>query len=121
MKLTQIPEWKALNEHFEQVSTKTIRELFAQDTNRASKFTLNELDLMLDYSKNRVDSTTIELLVNLAKARGLKDEIEKMFNGSKINQTEGRAVLHTALRNRSNKPVMVNGTDVMPEVNSVLE
>ncbi len=97
-----------------------IRDLFEKDATRFDKFSLTLNDLLFDFSKNRITAKTVELLVALAEDVGLRSAIEKMFNGEKINCTEKRAVLHTALRNRQNTPVYVDGTDVMPDVNRVL-
>lgn len=83
--------------------------------------TPNDGELLLDYSKNLIDNECMELLLNLAKSRKVEEARQAMFNGDKINFTENRAVLHVALRNRSNKPILVDGQDVMPEVNKVLE
>ena len=119
--LTDLPAWKALQKHKEQVSDVSMRELFDQDDNRFSDFHLTFNDMLLDFSKNRVNQETMSLLMQLAKESQLKEWTEKMFSGEKINHTENRAVLHTALRNRGNKPVYVDGQDVMPEVNSELD
>ena len=119
--LTDLPAWKALLKHKEQIADVSMRDLFAQDENRFDSFHLSFNDMLLDYSKNRINQETMDLLVQLAKESGVKDWTEKMFNGEKINHTEGRAVLHTALRNRSDDPVYVDGQDVMPEVRSELE
>ncbi|KER10356.1 MAG: glucose-6-phosphate isomerase [[Candidatus Thermochlorobacteriaceae] bacterium GBChlB] len=119
-KLTTLPAWKALTAHHKKVSKLHLRDLFAKDANRFNKFSLHACDILLDYSKNRITDETMPLLFALAKETKVKQAIEKMFNGEKINTTENRAVLHVALRNRSNRPIMVDGTDVMPEVNAVL-
>ncbi|HXG68446.1 MAG TPA: glucose-6-phosphate isomerase [Blastocatellia bacterium] len=118
--LTQSPAWKALEEHQRQIATKHMREMFAQDPERFDKFSLRFKDILLDYSKNRITEETMRLLFNLARQADLKTWIEKMFTGEKINITEDRAVLHIALRNRSNRPILVDGEDVMPEVNAAL-
>jgi len=120
-KLTDLPAWKALEKHKEQVSGISMRELFAQNDNRFDDFHITFNDILLDFSKNRINQETMALLIQLAKESQLKEWTEKMFSGEKINHTEDRAVLHTALRNRSNKPVYVDGQDVMPEVNSELD
>lgn len=119
--LTTLPAWQALVKHKNQIANVHMRDLFAQDGNRFDDFHLRFNDILLDYSKNRINQETISLLMQLAKECGLKDWIEKMFSGEKINYTENRAVLHTALRNRSNEPVYVDGLDIMPEVCSELE
>lgn len=98
-----------------------MREQFALDSGRFEHFSLNSGDLLLDYSKNRITQETMDKLIALAEAVDLEDWIDRMFNGETINHTEERAVLHTALRNRSNKPVHFNGKDVMPGVNAVLD
>ena len=100
----------------------TIRQLFAADPERAAKYTLTAAGWTLDYSKNRVDKNVMKALLKLAEASNLKAEIEKMFTGRKINETENRAVLHTALRNCDPKAkVKVDGKDVMPQVRRVLK
>ena len=118
--LKSYPEWKALKAHFDQIHVLHLRTLFADDPDRASKLSLEACDLFLDYSKNRINAETMKLLVALAEAVHLRQTIEDMFSGKKINETENRAVLHIALRNRSNRPIQVDGKDVMPEVNAVL-
>ena len=112
--------WKQLQEHRSEMGSVHIRELFEKDSSRFEKFSLFLGDLLFDFSKNRITEKTVELLVALAGEVGLPSAMEKMFTGEKINCTEKRAVLHTALRNRKNTPVYVEGTDVMPEVNRVL-
>ena len=97
-----------------------MRDLFAQDPHRFEKFSLRMGDILFDYSKNRITERTMALLVDLARQANLSQKIEAMFTGQKINVTEDRAVLHVALRNRSNTPIQVDGKDVMPEVNQVL-
>jgi glucose-6-phosphate isomerase len=118
--LTQSPAWQALAVHCQELGETHMRDLFAQDPGRFERFSLRFGDILLDYSKNRITSQTMPLLMNLARQANLADKIEAMFTGQKINVTEERAVLHTALRNRSNRPVLVDGKDVMPEVNRVL-
>jgi glucose-6-phosphate isomerase len=98
-----------------------LRDLFAADKKRAEKFTLIEDDICFDFSKNRITEETLQLLIQLAVSRNLKQEIQRMFNGEKINQTENRAVLHVALRNLGNQPIFVDGQDVMPGIFAVLE
>ncbi len=120
-KLTRLPAWQALQEHVGQVRDLHMRELFAADPQRFNRYSLRCGELLLDYSKNRITDETLRLLFALARESALQDWIERMFRGDKINFTEQRAVLHTALRNRSNTPVCVDGQDVMPEVNRVLE
>jgi glucose-6-phosphate isomerase len=121
LKLTQRPEWQALVRHQEDIELTTIKELFEADSGRAERFSLEAGDWFLDYSKNRVNDETMKLLVDLAQATGLTSGIEAMFSGQKINQTEGRAVLHVALRNHADQPIHVDGKDVMPEVEAVRE
>src|SRR5262249_15887837 len=98
-----------------------MRDLFAQDSKRFDSLSLRQDDLLLDFSKNRVTTETMTLLRNLATEADLKGWTEKMFTGQKINFTENRAVLHPALRNRDTHPILVDGKDVMPEVNRVLK
>ncbi|WP_394212158.1 glucose-6-phosphate isomerase [Enterovibrio calviensis] len=119
---TQTAAWKALTAHFEDAQDLTLTKLFANDPHRFDKFSVRfGNDILLDYSKNLISEQTLDKLFALADETELKDAISAMFRGDKINQTEDRAVLHTALRNRSNTPVMVDGEDVMPHVNAVLE
>ncbi len=119
-KLTSHPSWHQLNQHQKDMSAVKMRDLFAQDPNRFANFSLVVDDLLLDYSKHRITEETLQLLFQLARDSNIEAWRSKMFSGEKINLTEDRAVLHTALRNRSNQPVMVDGKDVMPEVNQVL-
>ena len=119
---TQTAAWQALQKHFEEMKDVTIADLFAKDGDRFSKFSATFDDQMLvDYSKNRITEETLAKLQDLAKECDLAGAIKSMFSGEKINRTENRAVLHVALRNRSNTPILVDGKDVMPEVNAVLE
>ena len=118
--LTESPAWKALQEHHAKIEPLQMRDLFAQDTNRFSKFSLRYDDILLDVSKNRLMEETHGLLLNLARQADVEYWRDKMFRGEKINVTENRAVLHIALRNRANRPILVDGQDVMPEVNAVL-
>lgn len=120
-RLIDRPEWKKLAAHAKSMKKKHLRELFAEDPKRAKKFSLQVGDLFLDYSKNRIVGRTMLYLNALAEAVGLPAAIAAMFRGDKINETENRAVLHIALRNRSNTPILVDGKDVMPEVNAVLD
>lgn len=120
--VVELASWKALQAHYEQIKDVQMREMFEKDPQRFQKFNVNFKDqVLLDYSKNRITDETMKLLFDLAREVNLKGWIEKMFSGEKINATEGRAVLHVALRNRSNRPIMVDGKDVMPGVNSVLD
>jgi glucose-6-phosphate isomerase len=119
--LEQHESWKALQRHYSKIKDKHLRELIAEDPERFKKFSVQFNDFLLDYSKNRATDKTMELLLKLADDVKLKTWINKMFKGEKINFTENRAVLHTALRNRSNQPVYVDGADVMPKINDVLQ
>jgi len=112
--------WGKLTAHFETAQNLQMKDLFAQDAQRFAKFSTEFEGTLLDYSKNRITEETLALLIELANECSLKEAIDAMFAGEKINETEGRAVLHTALRNRSNTPIVVDGKDVMPEINAVL-
>ena len=118
---TNTQAWKALEAHQSQLANTTIADLFKQEQNRFNDYSLNfENQILVDFSKNKINQETLKLLHQLAKESALDEAINAMFTGEKINRTENRAVLHTALRNRSNTPVYVDGKDVMPEVNAVL-
>ncbi|MDO6583196.1 glucose-6-phosphate isomerase [Photobacterium sp. 2_MG-2023] len=118
---TQTTAWQALTAHFEQAQDLQLSELFAKDSSRFETFSAAfGNDILLDYSKNLITEETLAKLFDLAEQTELKTAIASMFNGEKINRTEDRAVLHVALRNRSNTPVLVDGEDVMPHVNAVL-
>jgi glucose-6-phosphate isomerase len=119
-KLTRSPSWQALEEHQKSLSRQHLRELFRDDEQRFARFSLKQGEILLDYSKNLITAETLSLLMQLAREVKLADWIEKMFAGEAINFTEGRAVLHTALRNRSSKPLLLDGQDVMPDVKRVL-
>ena len=119
--LTQSAAWQALQSHYKTMRQIRMRDLFADDPQRFVKFSLTCNDLLLDYSKNIITGETMGLLMALARQADLGEWIEKMFTGEKINSTEQRAVLHVALRNRSNRPIYADGADVMPKVNAVLE
>ena len=119
-KLTETTEWQALQKHYEEIKDVQMRDMFASDPKRFEKFSVSLENILLDYSKHRINEKTMKLLIDLAKASGVEEAAKKMFSGEKINWTEGRAVLHSALRNRSNTPVYVDGKDVMPDVNEVL-
>lgn len=112
--------WKKLAVHYRWHKKDEMKDLFARDKERAAKYTLNLGNLYLDYSKNRINEKTMKYLLNLTKEVKLKDKIDAMFSGEKINKTENRAVLHVALRNRQNTPIYVDGQNVMPEINAVL-
>ena len=118
---TTTQAWKKLADLQVKMKTQKMVEMFGNDPKRFEKFSIQWDNLLFDYSKNIVDSEVMDTLINLANEIDLKDAIEKMFSGDRINQTENRAVLHTALRNRDNKPIEVDGKDVMPEVNAVLQ
>ncbi|MBZ4201325.1 MAG: glucose-6-phosphate isomerase [Methylotenera sp.] len=118
--LTTLPVWQALCRHQKIIAATNMRDLFAQDKNRFNKFSFQLDDILFDFSKHRINDETLPLLMQLAKEAQVEDWRDRMFAGEKINLTENRAVLHTALRNRSNRPVLVDGLDVMPEVNAVL-
>ncbi|MBX7186882.1 MAG: glucose-6-phosphate isomerase [Vicinamibacteria bacterium] len=118
---THTPAWLALEEHYKEALGFSMRRMFAEDPDRFSKFSLFFEDILLDYSKNRVSEETMRLLFALAAQADVKGWTERMFAGEKINITEDRAVLHAALRNRSNRPILVDGRDVMPDVNRVLK
>ncbi|MEM1323759.1 MAG: glucose-6-phosphate isomerase [Bacteroidota bacterium] len=117
---TETAAWKALERHFEQMKEVHMRQLFAANPLRFEQFSLQFEELFVDYSKNRLDGQTMELLMQLARQCQLPQAIEQLFDGHRINQTEGRAVLHTALRNHSGRPVLVDGKDVMPGVKAVM-
>jgi glucose-6-phosphate isomerase len=119
--LKSLPAWNALEAHFKTVEPVHLRVLFANDTKRGERYTVEAAGLYLDYSKNRITDETIPLLVQLADACGLHKRIDAMFGGEKINTTEQRAVLHTALRAPKGKKIFVDGVDVVPEVHAVLE
>ncbi len=111
---------QALTQHYQETADLHMRDLFTKDPQRFERFSLRLGDILFDYSKNRITEKTMSLLYDLAYQAELPRFVEAMFSGQKINQTEGRAVLHIALRNRSNLPIYVDGQDVMPEVNQVL-
>ena len=120
--LTERKAWKDLQAHHGRIATDHLRDLFAADTDRAERFTIDDDGLLLDFSKNRVTAETMKLLTALAESAGLAEAVERMFTGRRINVTENRAVLHTALRNRSGEPVEVEGRpgNVMDDVDRVL-
>ncbi|MCI5082165.1 MAG: glucose-6-phosphate isomerase [Saprospiraceae bacterium] len=118
---TQTSAWKKLKAHFEIAQDWQMKDLFAANADRFKQFSITFEDMLVDYSKNRIEPATLELLMELAEEMDLAKAIESMFSGEKINETEGRAVLHIALRNRSNRSIEVDGENVMPEVNEVLE
>src|SRR5215470_5809572 len=118
--LTKSAAWQALQAHHKTLARIHMRDLFAQEANRFERLSLRLDDLLLDYSKNRVTTRTLSLLLALAEDAEVPAWIERMFRGERINTTERRAVLHVALRNRGNRPIGVDGQDVMPAVNAVL-
>ena len=120
-KLQDLPAWQALWDHFASAKEVHMRELFEQDPDRAERYWLEVGGLKLDYSKNRITDETLKGLIELAKQAGVQERKKAMFAGKKINETENRAVLHVALRNRTNAPIEVDGEDVMLKVNNVLE
>lgn len=117
---TNCPVWHDLSAHYHEILPLKMRDMFTKDGRRFEKFSLNAEGLLLDYSKHRITEETLPLLFKLARDSKVEEWRDRMFSGEKINFTENRAVLHTALRNRSNTPVYVDGKDVMPEVNRVL-
>jgi glucose-6-phosphate isomerase len=119
--LTQLPAWQKLKRHYTKTKNLDMRDLFEKDHRRFERFSITLNDILLDYSKNRITEETMRLLLELARQTGVREWIGRMFSGEKINVTEDRAVLHGALRNRSNRPIYVDGEDVMPAVNTVLE
>jgi glucose-6-phosphate isomerase (EC 5.3.1.9) len=121
MNPTTTKTWQSLLSHLEKIKTTHLRDLFTQDPERFQKFSLQFNDILVDYSKNRITEETIGLLIALAQEIDLSDAVKKMFAGDKINETENRAVLHVALRNRKNTPIYLDGQDVMPQVNEVLQ
>ena len=121
MSMIKTKIWKALQAHYEVISGQHMRDMFAGDRERFNKFSLQHNHLLLDYSKNRINEETMSLLFQLVREADLENWIKRMFNGERINHTEKRAVLHTALRNRSDQPVMLDGQDVMPEVRAELK
>ncbi|MDQ7057526.1 MAG: glucose-6-phosphate isomerase [Ghiorsea sp.] len=120
-KLTQTASWKALAAHAEDMKKVHMRDLFAQDPERFNKYSLKLNDILVDYSKNLMTEETKSKLMDLARERDLPACIERLFSAKKVNPTENRLVLHTALRNRSNRPMVVDGEDVMPDINRVLD
>lgn len=118
---TETAAYKYLTDHFIGINEKSLKDLFTEDASRFEKFSILFEDILVDYSKNRIDDTTMALLMQLARECKLDQAIKAMFSGEKINQTEGRQVLHIALRNQGNAPILVDGKNVMEEVNKVLE
>jgi len=118
---TTTKAWKALEAHFQKMEGVQMRDLFADNPKRFKEFSLQEEDILVDFSKNRITKKTLQLLINLAKETEVVDAIEQMYSGAVINETEERSVLHVALRNRSNKPMKANGENVMPKIKKVLK
>lgn len=120
--LVETKSWKNLKNHFKEIKNVHLKDLFLQDSNRFKKFSiLFENEMLIDFSKNRITEKTLKFLLNLAKEMNVKSAIQLMFSGSKINKTENRPVLHIALRNRTNCPIFVDGSNIMLEVNEVLQ
>ncbi len=119
--LTTSKAWSALQNHYQQTQNDHVRDAFKKDPDRFKKFSISFNEILFDYSKNRISEDTLSLLFELANFTGLKDKTNAMFAGEKINTTEHRAVLHTALRNKNNQPIYVDGVDVMPDIKAVLE
>src|SRR2546421_7804074 len=118
--INETPEWRALEAHFEALREVQLRDLFAEDPDRGERLTFEVDGVYLDYSKNRITDETVRLLVTLAERAGLRARIDAMFRGEKINVTEQRAVLHTALRAPEGAVVEVDGENVVPAVHAVL-
>jgi glucose-6-phosphate isomerase len=112
--------WRKLKAHYKIMKSRHMKDMFAADPKRFTKFSLRFEDILVDYSKNIMNEKTLQLLLELAREAGLEDAREKMFSADRINETENRPVLHTALRNRSGEPVYIDGSDIMPQVNAVL-
>ena len=119
--LTDRPEWKVLEEHLVQIMDRDLKKLFSEDDQRGPRFTVEGAGIFLDYSKNRITDRTVSLLLDLARACDLEGRRERMFTGEKINITEDRAVLHTALRAPRDAVVEVDGVNVVPHVHEVLD
>ena len=119
--LVERAAWKGLKAHSQQIGEKHLRDLFATDAGRGERFTVEAAGIFLDYSKNRITDETVKLLLQLAEESGLREKIEAMFRGEKINITENRAVLHVALRAPKNESIVVDGANVVPEVHAVLD
>src|SRR3989475_8177409 len=120
-RLTALPAWKALAEHYQQMRQRHLRQLFADDPRRGERLTAEAAGLYLDYSKHRITDATLALLLRLAEECGLARRIDAMFSGEKINVTEQRAALHVALRAPKHEQMLVDGVDVVPEVQAVLD
>ena len=118
---TDLREWQALQTHAVATRDLHLRDLFASDPKRAERFSRSDLNLLFDFSRQRITDDTLALLLSLAQARDLRGRIDAMFAGERVNVTEHRPALHTALRNRSSRPVLVDGKNVMDEVHASLE
>jgi glucose-6-phosphate isomerase len=118
--LTQRPAWKALAAHHKQIQQSPLRKLFADDAKRGQRFTAEAAGLLLDFSKNCITDQTLKLLLQLAGESRLREKMDAMFSGEKINLTENRAVLHVALRAPEGETILVDGKNVVPEVHAVL-
>src|SRR5215472_779101 len=119
--LTQRPVWKELEEHYQNIRDVHLRTLFADDSERGQRLAIEATGIYLDYSKNRINDETMRLLLALAESAGLRERIDAMFSGEKINVTEGRAVLHVALRAPRDQSIVVDGENVVPKVHAVLD
>ena len=119
--LTQRPAWKSLEQHYQKMRDVQLRQLFAEDPQRGERFAVEAAGVYFDYSKNRITDETLHLLLQLAEASGLRERIDAMFRGDKINVTEQRAVLHVALRAPKDETITVDGENVVPDVHKVLE
>ncbi|MBU4446713.1 glucose-6-phosphate isomerase, partial [bacterium] len=117
---TKTKAWKKLEKHYKALKHRQMKDFFTEDTARFSKFSVRFEDILIDYSKNIINEETVNLLLQLAREVQLENAIEKMLSGDVINETENRAALHPALRNRSNYPVYVDNKNVMSDVNIVL-
>ena len=112
--MTRLPAWQSLADHYDKIKDVHLRALFAEDESRGERFTVEDTGLYLDYSKNRITDETLGLLLELARATGLRERIDAMFGGDRINVTEGRPVLHVALRAPRGQSILVDGRDVVP-------
>jgi glucose-6-phosphate isomerase len=119
--LLQLPQWQRLAVHAADIRRSSLRDAFAADSDRSTRLSRCDLNLLFDFSRQRVTTQTIELLIELAQARGLAPAVAAMFSGERINRTEDRAVLHVALRNRSDRPMPLDGQDVMPQIRACLD
>ena len=113
--------WSKLKDHHRKIKDVHMKDLFVSDPERFNRFHVQFKDILVDYSKNRITDETLKLLLELAEEAGVEKAVEDMFAGEKINQTENRAVLHVALRNRKSSPIYADGQNVMPQVNAVLQ